>query len=182
MTDGPQAPPEDPAAAGPGPEVSPDRPEAPLRYGLGPRQRSALISWATFTVTFAAVRAVTHAIKSPKVPARDVKTGGVHLHHYLWGIGLLGVSGGVAVHGSDSVRVNPAVAAGYGIGGALVIDELASLVHLNDVYWSKQGRWSVALAVALIGATGASLAGIPWVIRRRRRLSTAHQVEAPTSE
>ena len=30
---------------------------------LGPRQRSALISWAGFTVSFAAVRVITYAIK-----------------------------------------------------------------------------------------------------------------------
>lgn len=173
MSDGPGA------ASARLPSASPaharrEPPPPPMRKRVGPRQRSALISWAAFTATFATVRAVTHAVKNPNVPARDVKAGGVHLHHYLWGIGLLGLSGGAAVHGSDSIRVNPAVAAGYGIGGALIIDELASLVHLDDVYWSKQGRWSVALGVGLIGVTGLSLAGIPVVLRHRRHPAGEH--------
>jgi hypothetical protein len=59
------------------------------REELGPGERSVLWSWIGFTGTFAAVRGITHAIRRGGGPFRDVSVGGVHLHHYMWGIGLL---------------------------------------------------------------------------------------------
>jgi len=133
---------------------------------LGPRQRTALISWAAFTLTFAGSRAVTYAIKEGIFPGGNAHSRGVHLHHYLWGIKLLAASGGVAVHGSDRLRAMPVVAAGYGAGAALVIDEFALLVHLKDVYWGKLGRVSVLVGGGLIIAVGASFTFIPAWQRR----------------
>lgn len=140
----------------------------PTRGGLsiGPRQRSALISWAAFTATFGVVRAVTYAVRKQVPGCGDLKAGGVHLHHYLWGIALLALSGGVAVHGRDEISAHPLVAAGWGAGGALVVDEFAMLLHFKDVYWARHGRLSVALAVALIGGIGVSLVVVPLLRRR----------------
>jgi hypothetical protein len=138
-------------------------------WWLGPRQRSALISWAAFTATFGGVRAVAYAIKHNGGPVGNVHLGGVHLHHYLSGITLLAASGGMAIHGGDRFRDNPVVAAGYGAGAALVIDEFALLVHLKDVYWKKSGRFSVLLGAGLIAAVGASFAFIPAWHRNAHR-------------
>lgn len=69
---------------------------------------------------------------------------------------------GVAIHGSDRFRTNAAVAAGYGAGAALVVDEFALLVHLKDVYWAK--RISVVLGAGLIAAVGASFAFMPVAV------------------
>ena len=60
------------------------------------------------------------------------------------------------------------VATAYGAGLALIVDEFALLLDLSDVYWAKQGRQSVDLAVGLISTTGTVLVGMP-VIRRLRR-------------
>jgi hypothetical protein len=135
---------------------------------LGPRQRTALISWAAFAAAFGGARALTYAIKKEVGPFGDANWGGVHLHHYLWGIKLLAASGGVAIHGADRFRVNPLVAIGYGAGAALVIDESAMLVHFKDVYWSKSGRVSMLVGTGLIGAVGASFLFIPLWQRHRR--------------
>jgi hypothetical protein len=137
-------------------------------FPVGARQRTALISWAAFTATFAGARALTHAMKEGVIAGVQADSGGVHLHHYLWGIKLLAASGGVAIHGSDRLRANPAVAACYGAGAALVVDEFALLVHLKDVYWAKRGRLSVFIGAGLIAAVGASFAFIPWRRQRRR--------------
>ena len=135
---------------------------------LDPRQRTALIRWAAFTATFAGVRAVTHAIRTGVGPFGNIEAGGIHLHHYLWGIKLLAASGGVAIHGGERFRAHPLVAVGFGAGSALVIDETALLVHFKDVYWSERGRVSVLVGTGLIGAVGASFVLVPaW--RRRRR-------------
>ena len=131
------------------------------KFTFGPRQRNALISWASFTLTFAGARALTHAIKAGRLPRLAKDSDGPHLHHYLWGIKLLAASGSVGIHGSERLRTNPAVAAGFGAGAALVIDELALLVHLEDVYWGKRGRLSVLVGGSIILALGASITFLP---------------------
>src|SRR6266700_2589798 len=89
----------------------------------------------------AAVRGVTYAIKHHIPPFHDIEVGNTHLHHYVWGIGLLSGAGGVAVYGDGNVRCHPVVGAVYGAGLGLVVDELALLLELRDVYWQRQGRW-----------------------------------------
>jgi hypothetical protein len=127
------------------------------RHALSPRQRSAFATWAAFTSTFAAVRGITYSIKYHVGPLHDVKLGNTHLHHYVWGIALVSAAGGVAVYGDDEHRGHPAVGALYGTGLALVVDELALLLELRDVYWQHQGRWSIDAGVGLSGLSGCYL-------------------------
>jgi hypothetical protein len=134
-------------------------------------QQSALISWLSFTGTFGGVRSVTHAIRDGKGPFKNLSIGGEHLHHYMWGIGLLAGVGAVAVRGDERLRRHPATALAYGVGLALIMDEFALLLDLKDVYWAKQGRISVDLAVtgsSLAGSYFAALPVIRKVVRRRR--------------
>ena len=46
----------------------------------------------------------------------NISVGGEHLHHYLWGIGLLSGVGAVAIRGEERHRRHPAVAVSYGAG------------------------------------------------------------------
>jgi hypothetical protein len=78
------------------------------REELGPGQRSALLSWLAFTGTFAGLRALTYSIRVGKGPFRNISVGGEHLHHYMWGIGLLSGVGAVAVRGEERHRRHPA--------------------------------------------------------------------------
>lgn len=132
---------------------------------LGPAERAALLSWLGFTGAFGTARAITHSIKGGDGPFRNVSTGGIHLHHYLWGIGMLAGVGAVAVHGEDKLRRHPGVALSYGVGLALIVDEFALLVDLEDVYWSKQGRLSVEAGVGTIAAGGTVFAALPMLQR-----------------
>jgi hypothetical protein len=134
---------------------------------LDPGQQSALISWLAFSATFAAVRGITYSIRAGKGPFGNVSVGGEHLHHYMWGIGLLAGVGGVAVRGEEKHRRHPLTAVTYGSGLALIVDEFALLLDLKDVYWAKQGRVSVDLAVGGISATASYFAGLP-VLRKMR--------------
>jgi hypothetical protein len=134
-------------------------------------QQSALISWLAFTTTFGAVRGATHAIRSGEGPFRNLSLGGEHLHHYMWGIGMLAGVGGVAVHGDERLRRHPAVAFTYGAALALIVDEFALLLDLKDVYWAKEGRISVDLAIggsSLVATYFAALPILRKVARRRR--------------
>ncbi len=151
---------------------------------LSSGQRSALLSWLAFTGTFAGLRALTYSIRAGKGPFRNISVGGEHLHHYIWGIGLLSGVGAVAVRGDERQRRHPAVAISYGSGLALIVDEFALLLDLKDVYWAKQGRISIDIGVGGIAVTGSYFAALP-VLRRLRRdgqqRDPAHEA-APTSE
>jgi hypothetical protein len=143
---------------------------------LSPAERSALMSWAGFTTTFAAVRGITYSIRDGKGPFRNLSVGSAHLHHYMWGISMLGGVGAVAVHGADNTRRHPGVALSYGVGLALIVDEFALLLDLEDVYWTKQGRVSIDLGIGLVAAGGTIFAAIPLLqrlVRNRRHGSKA---------
>jgi hypothetical protein len=84
-----------------------------------------------------------------------------HLHHYIWGIGLLAGVGALGVAGEERRRAHPAVAISYGVGLALIVDEFALLLDLQDVYWSKQGRVSVDLGIATMALGGTAFAATP---------------------
>ncbi len=133
-------------------------------------QRAALLSWLAFTATFGAVRGITYSIKAGKGPFGNLSVGGEHLHHYMWGIGLISGVGGVAVHGSSEHRRHPVVALAYGAGLALIVDEFALLLDLKDVYWAKQGRISVDLGVGGSSLAGTYFAALPLFRALRRRV------------
>ena len=132
-----------------------------LREDLDQYQRSTLASWLAFTATFGAVRGITYSIRAGRGPFKNLSVGGEHLHHYMWGIGLLAGVGAVAVRGSERQRKHPAVAVSYGTGLALIVDEFALLLDLKDVYWARQGRVSVDLGVGGIAAVGSYFAALP---------------------
>jgi hypothetical protein len=138
---------------------------------LDPCQRSALISWLAFTATFATVRGITYSIRSGYGPFRNLSLGGEHVHHYLWGIGLLAGVGAIAVRGDESLRQHPVVAVSYGSGLALIIDEFALLLDLRDVYWARQGRISVDLGIGGVAVAGSYFASLPVLrsLKNRRR-------------
>jgi hypothetical protein len=137
---------------------------------LNSQQRAALLSWLAFTTTFGAVRGITYAIKDGRGPFRNLSVGGTHLHHYMWGIGMVSGVGGIAVHGENTRRRHPAVALAYGTGLALIVDEFALLLDLRDVYWAKQGRISVDLGIGASSLAGTYFAALPVFRALRRRL------------
>jgi hypothetical protein len=136
-----------------------------FREELPPLRRAAVLSWVAFTITFGVVRGITYSIRDGRGPFHDVSAGGMHLHHYLWGIGLLAGIGGIAVRGEDETRRHPAVAISYGTGLALVVDEFALLLDLRDVYWLRQGRVSVDLGIGVVALGGTALAAGPMLRR-----------------
>ena len=141
-----------------------------FREDLDAGQRAALLSWLAFTATFGAVRGITYSIKDGKGPFGNLSVGGEHLHHYMWGIGLVSGVGGVAVYGKETHRRHPLVALSYGAGLALIVDEFALLLDLKDVYWAKQGRISVDLGIGASSLAGTYFAALPVFRALRRRL------------
>jgi hypothetical protein len=136
---------------------------------LESHERSAVLAWAAFTLTFTGLRALTHWIHAGHGPSGGgIKLGSRHFHHYNLGIALLSAVGAVGLRGSDEQRRHPVAAVAFGVANAMIVDELALLLDLEDVYWKSEGRESVDVAVGLIAAGGTVLAGMPfWPYARR---------------
>ena len=122
---------------------------------FGDRKRERrLLSTGSFFLTFAAVRAITHAIRAERGPFRNITPGGRHIHHMTFGITGLLVVGYLwlmeigVVEGRMASR---ATALAYGSGAALTLDEFALWLNLEDDYWTSQGRESID-AVVLFGS------------------------------
>jgi hypothetical protein len=109
----------------------------------------------SFLLSFLFIRTSARLMRSPKVPwwPGSIETeGGLHVHHLVFGIVLLLSMGFVLALQPDSPWLE-IVAAGFGIGAGLTLDEYALWLHLEDVYWAEEGRRSVDAVViaALLG-------------------------------
>lgn len=91
----------------------------------------------------------------------NVTPGGHHIHHAVFGLVFMCVGGvgGLAVPSTSSGWA-AATAALLGVGAALVLDEFALVLHLEDVYWSEQGRLSVEVVFIAIALCGLTLVGL----------------------
>ena len=74
--------------------------------------------------------------------------GGVHVHHLVPGIVLSLVAGGLAIGLEPPELWVALLAIVFGAGAALVLDEFAMLLHLDDVYWTAEGRLSIEACMA----------------------------------
>ena len=109
----------------------------------------------SFVVTFGVTRLVVRMIKAGRGPFTDNSFGGVHMHHMVPGVVIMTITGLTAV-GTTAAGWLAVAGLGFGIGLALVLDEFALLFHLDDVYWSEEGRTSID-AVFLCGGVFALL-------------------------
>ena len=131
--------------------------------GSAAPRTSVLILFAAFLISFLFIRTSARLMRSPKVPwwPGSVTTeGGLHIHHLVFGIILMLVGGtlGFALDETQSPWIELAAAA-FGIGAGLTFDEFALWVHLEDVYWSREGRQSVDAAVIAVAFVGLVLTG-----------------------
>ncbi|MFJ4919340.1 hypothetical protein [Streptomyces sp. NPDC088725] len=130
-----------------------------------PGKLPALLAVASFVLTFVVTRTITRLIRAGKGPFRDVSPGGTHIHHVVPGV-VLTVIGGFGAVGTGRHGIAASVCAViFGVGVGLVLDEFALILHLQDVYWSEQGRQSVevvilAAALALLVLGGYSPLGV----------------------
>jgi hypothetical protein len=74
----------------------------------------------------------------------------VHVHHLVPGVVLSLVAGGLAFAFEPREFWVAFLAAVFGAGAALVLDEFAMLLHLDDVYWTTEGRLSIDACLAAI--------------------------------
>jgi hypothetical protein len=91
----------------------------------------------------------------------NVKPGGMHIHHVVFGVVfmLLGGVAGLTIP-SDVRSWNSLAAFVFGVGAALVLDEFALILHLDDVYWQQKGRTSIDAVFAAVALTGLLVLGV----------------------
>ncbi|MBF6214329.1 hypothetical protein IU433_28275 [Nocardia puris] len=91
----------------------------------------------------------------------NLRAGDVHVHHMVFGVVLVLGSGlGLVAVAEDAERwTSSALAAAFGVGAALVLDEFALIYYLKDVYWEEQGRTSVDAVFVALAVTGLLLLG-----------------------
>lgn len=119
----------------------------------------------TFLVTRTIVRYIRHNADNDTPPKwwqpRNMGHGTVHIHHAIIGVVLVMISGvtmvTLAVDGG--VPEFTAAAIVFGMGAALVLDEFALILHLQDVYWSEDGRSSVDAVFAAVAVAGLLILG-----------------------
>jgi hypothetical protein len=115
-----------------------------------------------FLVTFLFIRVSVRLIRAEvKWWPGNVTPGGLHIHHAVFGVVLMVVGGlaGLAVP-NKPLPLPTTFAVVFGIGTALVLDEFALILHLDDVYWSSEGRLSVDAIFVAVGITGMLLLGV----------------------
>ncbi|MET8695220.1 hypothetical protein ABZV65_22035 [Streptomyces bauhiniae] len=126
---------------------------------LEPGKLPLLLALFSFVLTFVVTRIIVRLIRAGKGPFGNVQAGGVHIHHVVPGV-VLTIVGGFGAVASDRHGAGGAIAAVvFGIGAGLVLDEFALILHLDDVYWSAEGRKSVEVVVITAALVGLLLAG-----------------------
>ncbi len=114
--------------------------------------RTALLFMlVAFVVTFVVTRVVVRLIRSGHGPFGDVSVDGVHIHHLVPGIFLMLISSCAVFVLVPHGLVRDTLAAVFGMGAALTLDEFALWVRLDDVYWTHEGRKSVDAVVFVAG-------------------------------
>jgi hypothetical protein len=111
------------------------------------------------------VRGITHLIRAGIGPFHNVSSGGLHIHHLVWGILLLLVVGYVWLieAGTTSSLLSSITAILYGVGAALTLDEFALWLNLQDVYWAGPGRESIDAVVIFAGLLSVGIWGAPFL-------------------
>ena len=130
------------------------------------RENSLFNMLASFSVTFGITRGITLYIREHGGlgPIQNVVVGTRHIHHFLPG-GLIALTAGGVAIGMKGNAADKYLALPFGIGVALVLDESALLLELDDVYWTEEG----VLSVQIVFAAMAMLSALAYLIRMLRQ-------------
>lgn len=128
-----------------------------------------LFCLVAFILTFFVTRLIVRYIRSHADSAaprkwwqpRNFGSGSLHIHHVVFGVILVMVSGVALVTLSVSGGLPELTVAStlFGVGAALVLDEFALMLHLSDVYWAEDGRTSVDAVFAAVAVAGLLMLG-----------------------
>lgn len=126
-----------------------------------PGREAAFLVLLAFLCSFGFIRTSARLTRSVSWWPGGVETsGGVHLHHLVWGIVLLLVAGFAAFATDLDSPWWQITAVAFGIGAGLTLDEFALWVRLRDVYWAEEGRASVDAVILAAVFAGLVVLGV----------------------
>ncbi|OBB36810.1 hypothetical protein A5752_15410 [Mycobacterium sp. 852002-51961_SCH5331710] len=145
-----------------------------LVFGVPHARMPLVFCLIAFILTFFVTRTIVRYIRShansdaprkwwqPRnISVSKAPGAGLHIHHVVIGVVLVMISGVTMVTlGVDGGVPEFTVAAiFFGVGAALVLDEFALILHLQDVYWAEDGRTSVDAVFAAVAVAGLLILG-----------------------
>lgn len=80
------------------------------------------------------------------LPFSEIWLEGYHLHHYMWGLGMIAVSNILMLEEVDVYR--PRVAALFGLGMGILFDEIGLLLSLNN--YSESITYPIVAVIAVL--------------------------------
>lgn len=126
-------------------------------------QRAGFVLLGTFLLSFLFIRTSARLIRSPRVtwwPGSVTTSSGLHLHHLVWGIVLMMLTGLLGFATAPGTPWDEILAAAFGVGMGLTLDEFALWVYLRDVYWAEEGRASLDAVVVAATVGGLIVLGV----------------------
>jgi hypothetical protein len=122
----------------------------PFGARLEPGSEAAFVVLVAFLVSFLAIRTSARLTRSVSWWPGGLETNGVHIHHLVWGIGLMLLCGFLAFAAPLAAPWWHLIAIGFGVGAGFTLDEFALWVRLEDVYWAEEGRVSFDAVVCTL--------------------------------
>ncbi|HEU0019759.1 MAG TPA: hypothetical protein VFQ14_05655 [Thermoleophilaceae bacterium] len=118
-----------------------------------PGQRAGFLVLAGLLGGFLFIRTSARLIRMQVSwwPGNVETSSGLHIHHLVWGILTIMLTGFLAFSFQPDSPWIEILAVAFGVGCGLTLDEFALWLHLEDVYWSEEGRSSVdAVIIAVL--------------------------------
>jgi len=137
-------------------------------------ERAAFGTLSSFSATIAAAR-IVNIIRERRRRFPTLRSlarrayhapgaGGIRVHHFLPGIVVSTLSGGVAIFRRDDGR-ELVLSLPFGVGAGLTADEVALLIELDNPYWRSEKLVAYQGAVA---AAGAAMLAARFTVKERR--------------
>jgi uncharacterized membrane protein len=109
-----------------------------------PNPHFSVLALACFMVSFLIARTFTTLAPSATITF----AGGIHIHHFWFGLILLAVGGWMGIVNQNQ-QVDQLAAILYGAGGGLIADEVGLLLTFGD-YWTDLTYFLVIIFLALV--------------------------------
>jgi len=147
-------------------------------YAETPRSETILFNLlAGFLSSFALVRLSTWGIRQQWRPFRNVSMGGRHIHHFVPGI-LLSFGAGTIALLTEDEGLEESLAIPMGVGMGMTFDEAALLLDLRDVYWTREGLFSVQLSLGATAILSIAILTLRMLRRGERRQEAIGRIAA----
>ena len=116
--------------------------------------------FTSFLFSWGFIRTSAHLIRAQvRWWPGNVEVGGTHIHHLVWGIIIVLISGWIGTTIQPDAPWHEILAVLFGFGMGLTLDEFALWLNLRDVYWKSEGRRSIDAVIVAVCVTGFDLVG-----------------------